>query len=392
MIKSPRIESIDLLRGFVMVVMALDHVRDYFHADAFLYDPVDLSKTSVIVFFTRWITHYCAPVFVFLAGTSAFMVGQRKGKSELAGFLLKRGLWLIFLELTVINFGWFFNIHFTLPALIVIWALGIGMIVLAACNYLPWKVILALGIVLVVGHNLLDPIHVAGQGIDAVLWSMLHEQNGFALGEGRILFVGYPILPWVGVMLLGYCFGILYQAPYDAEKRRKILVSLGSGMIVLFIVIRFINMYGDPAPWSSQQAPVFTFLSFLNVTKYPPSLLYVLMTLGPAILFLAFAEGIRGWLARAIIVLGRVPLFYYVLHIYLIHLFAMLAAVLLGYAPSTMVFNMWINNSPELKGFGFSLGVVYLVWISLVALLYPLCKWFEKYKADHKNQWWLSYL
>jgi uncharacterized membrane protein len=266
------------------------------------------------------------------------------------------------------------------------------MIALAACNYLPWKIILGLGIILVAGHNLLDPIHFEGQGADALLWSLLHEQNGFPLGEGRLLFVGYPVLPWIGVMLLGYCFGILYQSHYDAQKRKKILAYLGTGMIVSFVVIRFINIYGDPAPWSAQSSPVFTILSFLNVTKYPPSLLYVLMTLGPAILFLAFAEGIKGWVANVIIVLGRVPLFYYVLHIYFIHLFAMLAAVASGYDASTMVFKQWINNSPELTGYGFSLGVVYLVWIFIVALLYPLCKWFGNYKAKHKARWWLSYL
>jgi uncharacterized membrane protein len=390
MIKSPRIQSIDFLRGFVMVLMALDHVRDYFHADAFLYDPLDLSKTSVILYFTRWITHYCAPVFVFLAGTSAFMVGSRKGKNELSSFLLKRGLWLIFLELTVINFGWFFNINFLFLPLIVIWALGVGMIVLAAASYLPWQAILGIGLVLTLGHNLLDPIHVEGQSGGAILWSIIHDPRIFQLGD-RTLFVGYPVISWIGVMLLGYCFGKLYQA-YDEVKRKKVLIRLGGGMIVAFILIRFINIYGDPAPWSSQATPLLTFLSFLNVTKYPPSLLYVLVTLGPAILFLAFAENINNGFSRMVIVLGRVPLFYYVLHIYLIHIFATIAAIYLHYDVSTMVFNTWIGFSTELKGYGFNLGITYLIWIVLLIVLYPLCKWFESYKARHRDRWWLSYL
>lgn len=392
MLKPNRIESIDLLRGIVMVFMALDHVRDYFHADAFVYDPMDLSSTNVVLFFTRWITHFCAPVFVFLAGTSAFMVGSRKGKNDLALFLVKRGLWLVFLELTVINFGWFFNFHFPFVALIVIWALGIGMIVLAGCVYLPWKIILSLGILLVAGHNLLDPVHVAGRDATAVLWSILHDPNFFPIDEGHNLFVGYPVIPWIGVMLLGYSFGRLYTSTYDVEKRRKILMYLGTGMILSFIVIRLINVYGDSHYWTVQPSPMFTVLSFLNVTKYPPSLLYVLMTLGPAILFLAFAENISNGFSKMIIVLGRVPLFYYVLHIYLIHLFAIVAGGLTGYEASKWIFDVWLNNSPDLKGYGFNLGVVYLIWILLVVILYPLCKWFQAYKANHPEKWWLSYM
>jgi uncharacterized membrane protein len=390
MTKSPRIESIDFLRGFVMVLMALDHVRDYFHADAFLYDPLDLGKTSVILFFTRWITHYCAPVFVFLAGTSAYMVGTRKGGSELSSFLIKRGLWLIFLELTVINFGWFFNVHFPFLPLIVIWALGIGMIALAAASRLPYMGTLIIGIVLVVGHNLLDPVHVEGQSIGAIIWSMIHDPRFFQIGS-KTLFIGYPVISWIGVMLLGYCFGKLYT-DYDAQTRKKILIRLGAGVIAAFVIIRFINIYGDPIPWTTQATPFFTFLSFLDVTKYPPSLLYVLVTLGPAILFLAFAENINNVFSRAVTVLGRVPLFYYVLHIYFIHLFAIVAALYLHYDASTMVFNTWIGFSTELKGYGFSLGTTYLVWITLLIVLYPLCKWFEGYKARHRDKWWLSYL
>jgi len=393
MIKPARIESIDLLRGIVMIVMALDHVRDYFHADAFLYDPTDMSKTTVVLFFTRWITHFCAPVFIFLAGTSAFLIGQRKSKQELSIFLLKRGFWLIFLELTIINFAWFFNFQFSLITLFVIWALGVGMIVLAACVHFPLKLTLAIGVLMVVGHNAFDNFHIEGNGADAILWSMVHQFQGFPLSSNYFLFVGYPIIPWIGVMMLGYCFGTFYQSSYSQATRRKILLYLGSALVGIFVLIRLINGYGDPHPWSTQPNPVFTILSFINVTKYPPSLLYVLITLGPAILFLAVSESYYGSISQKIKILGRVPMFYYLLHLYLIHLLALTAALLTGYDASDMVFNTWVTSSPNLAGYGFSLWVVYVVWISVVLILYPLCKWYDTYKAaQQRNKWWLSYV
>jgi uncharacterized membrane protein len=390
-IKSPRIESIDLLRGVVMVIMALDHVRDYFHADAFLYNPLDLEKTNVALFFTRWITHFCAPVFVFLAGTSAFLVGSRKGKGELSAFLFKRGVWLLVLELTIINFAWFFNVQFSLITLTVIWALGMGMIVLAGAIYLPFRAILALGLLLVAGHNVLDPVHVEGGGGTAIVWSMLHEFSGFQLGH-FFLFIGYPILPWTGIMLLGYCLGRLYLPSYEAPARRQTLVRLGWALIVLFIVIRAVNIYGDPVHWSVQEDPVYTLLSFINVTKYPPSLLYILVTLGPAMLFLAAAEKFAGKLSQYLVALGRVPMFYYILHLYLIHILALIAALATGYQFSDMTFTTWITDSPNLKGYGFNLGIVYVVWIGVVLSLYPLCLWYDRYKTQHREKWWLSYL
>jgi len=392
MVKTSRIESIDLLRGIVMIIMALDHVRDYFHADAFLYDPTDMSKTSVILFFTRWITHFCAPIFIFLAGTSSFLVGLRRSKQELSMFLLKRGLWLVFLELTIVNFAWFFNIQFSLVTLFVIWALGIGMIVLAGAIHLPLKLTLAIGFVMIIGHNALDNFRVDGEGSDAVLWSIVHVFQGFSLSESYSLFVGYPLVPWVGVMLLGYCFGVFYQPSYNQQSRKKILLYIGSATVLLFVVIRLINGYGDPHPWLSQPNPVFTVLSFLNVTKYPPSLLYVLMTLGPAILFLAISENYFGSISQSVKVLGRVPMFYYLLHLYLIHLLAIVAAIFTGYEVSDMVFDTWVTNSPNLVGYGFNLWVVYVVWIGVVVILYPLCKWYDTYKAAQRTKWWLSYL
>ena len=391
-INQKRITSIDLLRGSVMIIMALDHVRDYFHAGAYLYDPLDLDKASVALFFTRWITHFCAPVFMFLAGTSAFLIGQKKTKKELSIFLFTRGLWLVLLELTLINFEWNFDITFTNVYFIVIWALGISMIVLAGLIHLPKKLILLIGIVLVAGHNLLDNIHVPGNTLRSFGWSLLHDSNFFNW-SGKNVLIGYPVIPWIGIMALGYCLGTLYTPVFSAERRKKILLMIGGSAIVLFILIRFVNRYGDPAPWSQQQSALYSFLSFIKVTKYPPSLLYALMTLGPAVLFLAFSENIKNPVSKIISVYGRVPMFYYLLHIFVIHILTLAAAGIF----TDFSWKVWILEEPlwftqTLKGYGFSLGIVYLVWMAVVVGVYPLCKWYDRYKQKHKEKWWLSYL
>lgn len=390
-VKSTRIESIDLLRGLVMIIMALDHVRDYFHADAFLFNPLDLSNTNVPLFFTRWITHFCAPVFVFLAGTSAFLVGSRKGKAELSSFLLKRGIWLIVLEFTIINIAWFFNFQFSLIALTVIWALGVGMIALAAAIHLPFKAILGFGIILIVAHNLLDPLKMSGTDPFTVLWALLHEFKGIQL-DPFFLFIGYPVLPWVGIMLLGYCFGQLYLPGTNAASRKKILLRTGFAMVSAFVIIRLLNSYGDPFPWAVQQSGVFTVLSFINVTKYPPSLDYILVMLGPALIFLALSENSKGKISQYVIALGRVPMFYYIIHLYVIHIIAVFAALATGFEFSDMIFNTWVTDSPNLRGYGFNLGITYLVWISVVLALFPICLWYDRYKIRNKEKWWLSYL
>ncbi len=299
---------------------------------------------------------------------------------------------MVFLELTIVNFAWFFNFHFSLITLFVIWALGIGMIILAGAIHLPFKITLAIGLLMVVGHNLLDGFRIEGDGASAILWSMVHQFQGFSLSQDFFLFIAYPLVPWVGVMLLGYCFGFFYQCSYSRESRKQMLLYVGFGLVALFVVIRFINGYGDPNHWSVQPSPVFTVLSFLNVTKYPPSLLYLLVTLGPAILFLAISENYFGTAAQRVKILGRVPMFYYLLHLYLIHLLALVAAMLTGYDASDMVFDTWVTNSPNLAGYGFSLWVVYVVWIGVVVILYPLCKWYDRYKIEQRSKWWLSYL
>ncbi len=392
-IKGKRIASIDLLRGVVMIIMALDHVRDYFHRGAFLYDPTDLSVTSIPVFFTRLITHYCAPVFVFLAGISAYLYGSRKSRKELSFFLLTRGLWLVFAEIFIVTLGWTFNPTYPIINLQVIWAIGICMIVLSVLVYMNMRLILLTGVFLIGAHNMLDTVHVTGNGMPSVIWSFLHESKNFTVGHLTV-FIRYPVLPWIGIMATGYCIGRLYTPDYDVKKRKKIFMILGVEAIVLFIILRSINLYGDAAHWSIQQNEAYSFLSFLNVTKYPPSLLYTLLTLGPALIFLALAENRVNSLAAKVAIFGRVPMFYYLAHIYLIHLLAIIGVTVAGYKWSSIIFlSGRVNSVPELKGYGFNLIAVYMVWILVILILFPICKWFDRYKRTHQSaKWWLSYL
>lgn len=392
-VKAKRIESIDLLRGIVIILMALDHVRDYFHADNFLYEPNDLSHTNPTVFFTRWITHFCAPVFVFLAGTSAFLVGERKPKKDLSAFLMKRGLWLMLLEVVVIGFAWTFNPAYPIFRLQVIWILGLSMVCMSGIIYLPSKMILLTGLLILFGHNLLDNIHASGNTLKDFLWGEFHERKRFYFG-GKVFTTGYPLLSWLGIMMLGYCFGTLYRKERDAARRKKYVVIIGSAAIVLFLLLRGINRYGDLSPWSAQNTSALTVCSFLNVTKYPPSLMYTLMTLGPALLALALLEKPLNWFGKVIIPIGRVPLFFYILHLFLIHGLAIIAVVLSGRSWKEMITTTMFNSmdSPWLKGYGFSLAATYAVWIAVVLMLYPLCRRYDNYKQVHKEKWWLSYL
>jgi len=390
--KYKRIESIDLLRGVVMIIMALDHVRDYFHNSAFLYNPEDLAHSNAILFFTRWITHYCAPVFVFLAGTSAYLYGAKRNKKNLSFFLFTRGIWLVLAELFIVSLFRTFNPSYHFFNLQVIWATGICMMILSAMIYMNRLLLFFSGVLILLTHNMLDNVHVTGNNLSSFLWAILHEPGYFTFGHFTI-HVHYPVLPWVGIMATGYSFGSLYTSGYNAEKRRRTLFLLGSGSILLFIFLRFSNFYGDASHWSIQKDSLFSFLSFLNVTKYPPSLLYVLMTLGPAFIFLVFAERPPNAFKEKIIVFGRVPMFYYLAHILLIHFFAMIGAVILGYKWSDMVLTTMVNRAPALKGYGFNLTIVYMVWLALVFILYPLCKWYDRYKkANRSTKWWVSYL
>jgi len=391
-IKTTRIESIDVLRGTVMIIMAIDHVRDFFHGSAFFYSPTDLSHTSVILFFTRWITHYCAPIFVFLAGISAYLYGVKHGKRELSFFLLTRGIWLMLAEMFIITLFQTFNPAYPGFNLQVIWAIGLCMAILSALIYLDKRLIAIAAILLIAGHNLLDTVHVPGSGLSSFVWALLHDPGNFTFGHLTFRVI-YPVLPWIGIIALGYCFGSLFTTDCVPEKRKRTLLWLGLITIILFAILRIGNFYGDAAHWSAQKNVAFGLLSFLNVTKYPPSLLYILMTLGPALIFLAFAEKPLNIITSKIAVFGRVPMFYYLVHIFLIHLLALIGAMLSGYKWSAMILHTRVNASIELKGYGFNLLTVYAVWMTVIVILYPLCKWFDRYKrVNHAKHWWLSYL
>jgi uncharacterized membrane protein len=383
--KRVRIESIDVVRGVIMILMALDHTRDFFGNSSL--NPTDPAATTIPLFFTRWVTHFCAPVFFLLTGTGAYLSLRKKSKKELSRFLFTRGLWLIFLEVVVVRcLGWQFNFDYHLILLNVLWALGWAMITLSVLVYLPAPVVATFGVVMIATHNLFDSIESTNP-----IWTILHSAPGFILNQpGRIIFVAYALIPWVGVTAAGYGLGQIYSWP--SERRRALLLPLGMGLIATFFILRGINLYGDPLPWSTQRSAVFTALSFLNATKYPPSLLFLLMTLGPALLFLwAVDAGAPQWL-RPVLIVGKVPMFYYLLHIPLIHL----TAVVVCYARYGQVH--WMFESATLDhfpittppGWGYSLPIVYLVWVCVVLALYPLCRWFAGLKR-RRGDLWISY-
>ena len=386
-----RIQSIDILRGAVMIVMALDHTRDFIHIGAQSFSPDDLARTTPAIFFTRWITHFCAPVFMFTAGLGAFLWAQRRaGAGQLSRFLATRGLWLIVLELTVLRLGMFFNFDYSLVMLLVIWGLGCCMIGLAALVWLPFPVLAGFSAALILFHNLLDGIQ--AQQLGSAGWLLLLHQIGTVRIGGHVFLIAYSLIPWVGVMAAGYCFGRVFLL--DAAQRRKIPIRLGLGLIVAFLLIRGLNVYGDPRPWSPQRSALFTLMSFLNCTKYPPSLSFLLMTLGPALTIMGLIENVRLKTGNPLLVFGRVPLFYYILHLPLIHLLAM-GLTWMRYGRADFFF----NGSPAMGGpkklfppdFGWDLWVVYVVWMVAVVALYPLCRWFAAVK-ERRHDWWLSYL
>lgn len=375
-----------------MVIMALDHVRDFFHYGSFFSDPTNLETTTPFLFFTRFITHYCAPVFVFLAGTSAFLYGSKKTKNELFKFLLTRGIWLIFLEIIVNNLIWKFDITFSRLILQVIWAIGFSMITLSFLIYLPKKILVIVGLIIVFGHNTLDGIVRNGNGLTDIVWYLLHQPNFIPFGNNQDIGIYYPVLPWIGIMVLGYCFGQFYAKDFDIKIRKKWLLTIGVTSVALFFIIRGINIYGDLVPWSVQDTTTKTILSFFNVTKYPPSLDYVLITMGPALLFLYGIESVKNKLTNFFLVFGRVPLFYYFLHVLVIHTVAIIGMMLFGGDWHDMILTKDVFTHTKLINYGYSLFVVYLVWIGVVLLLYPFCKKYMVYKANNKDKWWLSYL
>ena len=384
-----RVESIDVLRGIVMIVMALDHVRDYLGtADS----PTNIAQASTALFFTRWITHLCAPTFFLLTGTGAYLARRRRTTGELSRFLLTRGVWLIVLELTAFRcFGFQFNVDYRFTMLVILWALGWAMIALAAFVHLPAAAVAAFGVAMVATHNLLDPVRPASLGALAPLWTILHAQGVVSSNPSHVVFVAYPIVPWIGVTAAGYGLGRMYEWP--AARRRTFLLRLGIALTLAFVALRFANVYGDPVPWTLQGSAARTALSFLNATKYPPSLLFLLMTLGPALLMLrALDRGTPRALAPAL-TFGRVPLFYFLLHLPLIHLLAVIVCAIRYHEVHWMFESPTLDRYPFTRppGWGYSLPIVYLLWIAVVIALYPLCRWFADLK-QRRSDAWLSYL
>jgi uncharacterized membrane protein len=380
-----RLESVDVVRGVIMIIMALDHTRDFFGIPG--QNPTDLTSASAALFLTRWVTHFCAPVFFLLTGTGACLSLRRKSRGELSRFLFTRGLWLIFLELVIVRcFAYQFNFDYRVTMLLVLWALGWAMITLSALVRLPAFVATAFGVLLIVGHNLLDSVKSASP-----LWSILHSPGFVVNTPNHVVFAAYPLIPWIGVTAVGFGLGQVYG--WDTERRRTFLPRLGLALTLAFLLIRWVNVYGDPSRWMPQKSALFTVLSFLNATKYPPSLLFLLMTLGPAMIFLWAVDRRTPRILRPALVIGKVPMFYYVLHFSLIHLLAVVTCyVRYGSAH-------WMFESPDLAhypfspppGWGHSLPVVYLVWVIVVAAMYPLCRWFAALK-QRRDDTWLSYI
>ena len=380
-----RLESIDVVRGVIMIIMALDHTRDFFGIPG--QNPTNLATASAALFLTRWVTHFCAPVFFLLTGTGAYLSLRRKSRAELSRFLFTRGLWLILLELVILRcFAYQFNVDYRVTMLLVLWALGWAMITLSALVRLPAFVASAFGVLLIVGHNLLDSVKSASP-----LWSILHSPGFVVNTSNHVVFAAYPLIPWIGVTAVGYGLGQVYG--WDAERRRAFLLRLGLALSLAFLVIRNVNTYGDPSHWMRQKSALFIALSFLNTTKYPPSLLFLLMTLGPAMIFLWAVDRGTPRTLRPALVIGKVPMFYYVLHFFLIHLFAVVTCYT-RYGSAH-----WMFESPDLAhypfspppGWGYSLPVVYLVWVVVVAAMYPLCRWFAALK-QRRDDAWLSYI
>ena len=388
-----RLTSLDLVRGLVIVIMALDHVRDYFHAGA-AQDPMADPNIGLALFFTRWVTHFCAPVFVFLAGTSAGLMGARKSPAVVGGFLLKRGLWLVAIEWFVIATAFSFapwgiaelqGLVFT--PMQVLGAIGFSMVVLSGAQFLGRRVCLVLGVAILAGHNLLDPVWPRPDLFDTTqpLWIALHSQMSAVVGPFIVIFA-YPLLPWVGVMLLGFGCADLFDR--EPGGRTRLLLRWGALLIVAFVAVRASHLYGDPNPWVQQdRGTVATLLDFLNVTKYPPSLLFVMMTLGPSAILCAFADRMPRGISNVLVAYGRAPFAFYVAHFYVIHTLSIALGVAQGFAPRQLMTAMLFYP----KGFGLSLPLVYLVWIGIVAALYPLVRWVGELKA-RRTDWWLSYL
>lgn len=385
-----RINSIDITRGLIMVIMALDHVRDFMHTASMTQSPTNLQTTTTILFMTRWITYLCAPAFVFLSGISAFISLKRTNNfSASRKFLLTRGIWLVILEFTFINFALWFDIHFRLMLMEVIAAIGLSFIVLSLLLKLSSRTIGLIGILIIFGHNLLQGISIPSNPVAIFFSSVLFRPFLMQLTPDFAFYTAYPLVPWLGIMLTGYACGEFFGMP--VEKRTRIFIRLGLAILALFIVIRLINIYGDPSPWTHQKSALFTFLSFINTTKYPPSLLFTLLFIGITFVVLFISEKVNNRVTGILMVYGRVPLFYFTIHLFIIHCLMFVMLYLQGFGSSDFMFGAFNNGRPKAGG-GISLPLVYLVWVGVVVILYPVCKWYGRYKFEHKDKKILRYL
>jgi len=385
-----RILSVDILRGLVMIIMALDHTRDFFHIGAMTDDPLNPETTTGMLFFTRWITHFCAPTFVFLSGLSAYLSAQNKRQVQASAFLFKRGIWLIFIEIAIISLGLTFNLQYNFIILQVIWAIGWSMIFLAFASRISYQTVLIIGLILVFGHNIFNFFPVPQNPTGGLFLKIFFTASGAVvpLSSNHLVGVFYAILPWTGVMFMGYGIGAWYNKSYKPSLRKRNLLIVGSLTVFLFIALRLINVYGDPVPRKEYHDLFKNLLAFFNVSKYPPSLQYIAMTLGPALLFLAFTENLSNWFTRITSVYGAVPFFYYILHFYLLHTLLVIAFFATGHNTKEIVQVPFLFRP---AAFGFNLPIVYFIWFGVVASLYLPCQWFKKYKETHW-QWWLSYV
>ncbi|MCB0278702.1 MAG: DUF1624 domain-containing protein [Calditrichaeota bacterium] len=371
-----RIVSLDFLKGIIMVLMSIDHVRFFYHIDARNFDPLDLTQTNPLLFMTRWITHFCAPLFIFLAGLSVFLMRQHRSKADVSKFLWTRGLFLILLELTLFRFCWNPNIFRPVFSLLVIWVIGITMIIMAAIQYLPKRYILGIGLSIMLGHNLMQSIVVPEQSWFYPFWVFFYAGGGIAVGNYYI-YVLYSFFPYIGMICLGYSFAELYQADFSAQRRKQLLLQLGFASLLLFILLRITNLYGDPSSWNMQDGFVNSILAFINTTKYPLSLQFTLMTLGPAFLLLAFTENLSGKIASVFILFGKIPMFYYIMHLIFIPFSEYLLARIFTGKVQIQQFNLL---------------VVYLALLIINSLLYFVCKRFLNYKSRHRDKNWLRYI
>ncbi|MEY4541384.1 MAG: hypothetical protein RLZZ306_3141 [Bacteroidota bacterium] len=385
-----RVLSIDIIRGIVIIIMALDHVRDLIHIDSITQSPTNLATTTPFLFFTRWITHLCAPIFVFLSGTSAFIVSKNYdnlGKTK--KYLIKRGLWLIFLEFTIVNFGLYFDIGFHTFLFEVIATIGIGFVMLGLMLKIPSKYLGITGLIIIFTHNLTPLIPFAEGSILKVILAPFFSPAMIPLFADKAFTMAYPPIPWFGIMLIGFACGQLFELP--SEKRKSIFLKIGISALAMFIIIRFVNIYGDSVSWTLQKDSLYTFLSFMNVSKYPPSLVFCLITLGVLFSLLAFADQFNTKIKNITSIYGKVPLFYFVVHFYLIHLITLMVLFVQGFSWSQFEFAKGTFGRPQGIVTGLSLWAIYLIWIGVVLVLYYPCKWYGRYKTE-KKYWWLSYL